>query len=114
MGQETRMVQKKSMAFVKVGSLKLLPPGSATHFEIGDGDAVAVCNVAGALYAIDGICPHAGGPLGHGALDGPILTCPFHGWEFDCITGTIPGDDLKLLATYPVKVEDGEIFVELP
>ena len=34
------MVQKKSMAFVKVGSLKLLPPGSATHFEIGDGDAI--------------------------------------------------------------------------
>ena len=108
------MVQKKSMAFVKVGSLKLLPPGSATHFELGDGGAVAVCNVAGALYAIDGICPHSGGPLGHGALDGPILTCPFHGWEFDCRTGTMPGDDLKLLATYPVKVEDGEIFVELP
>jgi len=108
------MVQKKSMALVKVGSLKLLPPGVATHLEMDDGSAVAVCNVAGALYAIDGICPHSGGPLGHGALDGPILTCPFHGWEFDCRTGTMPGDDLKLQATYPVKVEDGEIFVELP
>jgi nitrite reductase/ring-hydroxylating ferredoxin subunit len=108
------MVQKKSMAFVKVGSLKLLPPGSATQLEMDDGSAVAVCNVAGALHAIDGICPHAGGPLGHGALDGPILTCPFHGWEFDCRTGTMAGDDLKLLATYPVKVDDGEIFVELP
>ena len=65
--------------------------------EIGDGDAVAVCNVAGTLYAIDGICPHSGGPLGHGALDGPILTCPFHGWEFDCRTGRSSADeDLKL------------------
>jgi nitrite reductase/ring-hydroxylating ferredoxin subunit len=101
------------MALVKIGSLKLLPPGSATHVELDDGSAVAVCNVAGALYAIDGICPHSGGPLGYGALDGPILTCPFHGWEFDCRTGTMPGDDLKLQTTYPVKVEDGEIFVEL-
>jgi len=108
------MVQKKSMAFVRVGSLRLLPPGSATHLEMDDGSAVAVCNVAGVLHAIDGICPHSGGPLGHGALDGPILTCPFHGWEFDCRTGTMPGDDLKLQATYPVKVEDGEIFIELP
>jgi nitrite reductase (NADH) small subunit len=108
------MVQKKSMALVKVGALKLLPPGAATHLEMDDGSAVAVCNVAGTLYAIDGICPHSGGPLGHGALDGPILTCPFHGWEFDCRTGTMPGDDLKLQATYSVKVEDGEIFVELP
>ena len=108
------MVQKKSMPLVKVGALKLLPPGSATQLEMNDGSAVAVCNVAGDLYAIDGICPHSGGPLGHGALDGAILTCPFHGWEFDCRTGTMPGDDLKLQATYPVKVEDGEIFVELP
>jgi nitrite reductase (NADH) small subunit len=100
------------MPFVKVGALKLLPPGSATQVDIG-GDAIAVCNVDGTLYAMDGICPHSGGPLGHGALDGPILTCPFHGWEFDCRTGTMAGDqDLKLLTTYSVKVEDGEILVD--
>jgi len=108
------MVQKRDMAFVSVGSLKLLPPGSATHLEMSDGSAVAVCNVAGVLHAIDGICPHSGGPLGHGALDGAILSCPYHGWQFDCRTGTMAGDDLKVLAIYPVKVEDGEIFVELP
>jgi nitrite reductase (NADH) small subunit len=108
------MVQKKSMAFVRVGSLKLLPPGSATHLEMDDGSAVAVCNVGGALYAIDGICPHSGGPLGHGVLDGPILTCPFHAWEFDCRTGVNTADEDLKQATYPVKVEDGEILVELP
>ncbi len=108
------MVQKESMAFVKVGSLKLLPPGSATHFEVGDGDAMAVCNVAGVVYAIDGICPHSGGPLGHGALDGPILTCPFHAWEFDCRTGVNTADEDLKQATYLVKVKDGEIFVDLP
>ena len=99
------------MSFRSVGPLKFLPPGTAIQVDI-DGNAMAICNVDGILHAIDGICPHSGGPLGHGALDGPILTCPFHGWEFDCRTGTMAGDDLKLLATYPVIVEDGEILVD--
>jgi nitrite reductase (NADH) small subunit len=101
------------MAFVKVGALKHLPVGSAMQFEAG-GNAVAVCNVGGALHAMDGICPHSGGPLGHGALDGHMLACPFHAWEFDCRTGLSDVDEYLKLATYPVKVEDGEILVELP
>ncbi|MDP9112229.1 MAG: Rieske 2Fe-2S domain-containing protein [Acidobacteriota bacterium] len=100
------------MAFVKAGLLQQLPPGSAIQVEAG-ADAVAVCNVGGTLYAIDGICPHSGGPLGYGALDGAILSCPFHGWEFDCRTGAFGGNEDLKLATYPVKVEDGEILVEL-
>src|SRR6266446_5391444 len=101
------------MAFMKVGALRLLPPGTALHVRLGD-DAVAVCNVAGNLHAMDGICPHSGGPLGHGALDGHILTCPFHAWEFDCRTGLSEVDEFLKLATYAVKVEDGNILVDLP
>ncbi len=100
------------MAFVRVGALKLLPPGSAIQVHIGD-DAVAVCNVDGTLHAMDGICPHSGGPLGHGALDGAILSCPYHGWEFDCRTGASAADEDVRLPTYAVRVEDGEILVEL-
>jgi len=101
------------MPFVSVGPVNLLAPGTAVQVDI-DGNAVAVCNVDGTLHAIDGICPHSGGPLGHGALDGPILTCPFHAWEFDCRTGVNTADEGLAQATYPVKVEDGEIFVDLP
>ena len=101
------------MAFVRVGPLRHLPAGSAMQFEIGE-NAVAVCNVDGTLHAMDGICPHSGGPLGHGALDGHILTCPFHGWEFDCRTGLSEVDEFLKLATYAVKVEDGNILVDLP
>ena len=101
------------MAFQKVGELRLLPPGSALHVRMGD-DAVAVCNVEGTLYAMDGICPHSGGPLGHGALEGHILACPFHAWEFDCRTGACVSSDRLQQATYPVKVEDGEILVDVP
>jgi nitrite reductase/ring-hydroxylating ferredoxin subunit len=100
------------MAFVKVTALDNVPRGSAVHVTVGEG-AVAVCSVGGALYAIDGICPHAGGPLGHGALDGSTLTCPFHGWAFDCITGRGEPDDGLRQATYPVKVENGEVWVDV-
>ena len=100
------------MAFVSVGPLKLVPPGSAIQADIA-GNAVAVCNVEGTLHAMGGICPHSGGPLGHGALDGPILTCPFHAWEFDCRTGASLADVDFHVATYPVKVERGEILVDL-
>lgn len=106
------MVQE-DMALVKIGPLAQLPPGSAVHVLV-DEEAVAVCNVGGQIYAMDGICPHSGGPLGHGALEGHMLACPFHAWEFDCRTGASPVDDYLKLATYPVRVESGEIFVELP
>ncbi len=101
------------MAFVKIGPLRSLPAGSAMQFERGD-QAVAVCNVAGELHAMDGICPHSGGPLGHGALDGYLLTCPFHGWEFDCRTGQSDVDEYLQQVIYPVRVENGDIYVDLP
>jgi nitrite reductase (NADH) small subunit len=101
------------MALVKVGPLSLLPPGSATHVEVDDG-AVAVCNVNGTLHAVDGICPHSAGPLGHGALHGTTLVCPYHAWGFDCVTGVCDADDELKLATYPVRIENGDIWVDVP
>jgi nitrite reductase (NADH) small subunit len=100
------------MALVKVGPLDVLPPGSVAHVEF-DEDAIAVCNVDGNIYAIDGICPHSGGPLGHGALHGTMLICPYHAWGFDCVTGESDVDEELKLRTHPVKVENGEIWVEV-
>ncbi len=77
-------------------------------------DAVAICNVEGELHAIDGICPHAGGPLGEGALHGRILVCPYHGWEFDCVTGVNLEDDIVRQARFDLKVENGDVLVNLP
>lgn len=101
------------MAFVKIAPLDHLPPGTATHVEMG-GNAIAVCNVAGELYAMDGTCPHARGPLGDGALHDHMLVCPWHAWDFDCRTGESQVDSEIRLATYTVKVEEGDIWVDLP
>jgi nitrite reductase/ring-hydroxylating ferredoxin subunit len=101
------------MPFVKLANVSQLPEGSALHVEIGDG-AVAICNVEGKLHAIDGICPHSNGPLGDGGLHGRILVCPFHAWEFDCVTGLCTADDTLRQARFAVKVEGGDVLVDVP
>jgi nitrite reductase (NADH) small subunit len=91
------------MPFVKVGSLSTLPPGSVMEALVGDG-TYAICNVGReGVYALDGICPHSGGPLGQGALHGATLVCPWHAWEFDCRSGGVP-----------VKIEGDDIFIHVP
>lgn len=84
---------------------------------VGDG-TYAICN-AGAdghveVHALDGICPHAGGPLGQGALHGTTLVCPWHAWEYDCRTGANEMDDGYLIAKMPVKIEGDDILIDVP
>ena len=100
------------MALVKVGLVSQLPPGSVMEAEV-DGNTYAVCNVDGQLHALDGICPHAGGPLGQGALHGTTLVCPWHAWEYDCRTGVNDFDPDVKVATFPVKVEGADILIDL-
>jgi nitrite reductase (NADH) small subunit len=101
------------MPFVKVGTLADLPPGSVMQFEAGE-ETIAVCNADGEIHALEGICPHAGGPLGQGALHGATLVCPWHAWEYDCITGRNSMDEGICLAKFAVRVENGDILVDLP
>lgn len=61
-------------------------PGTSLELVVED-RIVALYNVEGEFFALDGICPHNGGPLGKGALDGCIVTCPWHGWQFDVKNG---------------------------
>jgi nitrite reductase (NADH) small subunit len=104
---------RKNMPFVKLASLAQLPPGSIVEAQSG-GNTIAICNAGGEVYALDGICPHAGGPLGQGALHGTTIVCPWHAWEYDCRTGVNDFDEGVRVATFPVKIEDGEILVDLP
>ena len=101
------------MPLVKVGSLAKLPPGKAMQVDAGD-DTYAICNAGGVLYALDGICPHAGGPLGEGALHGTTLVCPWHAWEYDCRTGVNEGDEDTKVDTFPVRLEGDDILLDLP
>ena len=98
------------MGFVKVGAASLLPAGSVMEALIGD-RSYAVCNLDGHYHALDGTCPHAGGPLGQGRLEGGLVVCPWHEWAFECITGSNDYDPAIKLELFPVKVEGGDILV---
>ena len=96
----------------RIASLSEIPPGSAKEFTVGD-RVVAVFNVDGRLYALDGICPHAGGPLANGKLAGTVITCPWHGFQFDVTTGQHQTSKSLVHPTMRVKVEEGQVWVEM-
>ncbi len=79
-----------------------------------DGRDLAVFLVGEQVRCLDGLCPHEGGPMAEGELAGGIVTCPWHGWAFHCDDGRSVDGEACSLRTYPVKVEDGRVFVALP
>lgn len=101
------------MAKHRIAAVDEIPPGTGKELTAG-GRIVALFNVEGTFYALDGVCPHAGGPLGEGDLQGTVVTCPWHGWQFDVTTGRHCLSAAIQHTTFEVSVEDGEIFVEIP
>jgi nitrite reductase/ring-hydroxylating ferredoxin subunit len=100
-------------AFVSVARAGDMPPGTI-HALTHEGLDFALANVDGTFHAIQGHCPHLQGPLGHGRLNGCVLSCPFHGWQFDVTTGMNEFDHAITIERYEVAVEDGEVCVALP
>ena len=101
------------MSKSKVAEVADLGVGQAKVVDV-DGRSVAVFNVEGRLYAIDNVCPHRGGPLGEGDLEGTIAICPWHGWRWDVTTGCNANNPAVKVACYPVTVEQGAVYVAVP
>ena len=101
------------MARVKVAIKDEVPDGEGRVVEAG-GKTLAIFNVGGTSYAIDNTCAHRGGPLGEGDLDGTVVTCPWHGWRWDVTSGANANNPAVKVACFPVSVEGGDLFVELP
>ena len=97
--------------WIAAGRASQIPPGAAREIEV-QGRVIAVFNVNGTFYAIDGTCPHRGGPLGEGTLDGTIVTCPWHAWQFDVTTGRCQHNPSRV-QTFEVKVEDDQVLVRV-
>lgn len=94
-----------------VGRTEDFPPGTG-HFVMGPFEKpVALFNVGGQFYALNWICPHQGGPLGEGKLEGYTIACPAHGWTFDIRTGAPDHRGGHWTHAYRTKVEDGVVYV---
>lgn len=72
---------------------------------------VCLARFKGDYYALDNRCPHQGGPLGEGMIEGDWVRCPWHGYEYSPINGNVPGGYDDNVATYPVDVRDGGVYV---
>jgi nitrite reductase (NADH) small subunit len=106
-----------------------LPPGARVICEIA-GRSVGVFNVEGNYYALHNRCPHRGGALCEGpltgttlpsatfehryGLEGRIIRCAWHGWEFDVQSGRCLVDERVRARSFPVEIDDGQIFVLMP
>ena len=98
--------------FARVGRADELGPGEKQVYEV-DGIEVVVVNLDGEYFCVENVCTHDGGPLGHGELDGHELVCPRHGARFDARTGAVTRmPAFEPVATYEVKVENGDLLVE--
>ena len=101
------------MAFVKVGKIEDVPPGSAKVYEVG-GRAVAVCNVDGDLFAVDDVCTHDEGSLEQGDMDGFEIECPRHGARFDVRSGDVTAlPAVVSIDTFKVRVEGDDVEIEV-
>jgi nitrite reductase/ring-hydroxylating ferredoxin subunit len=98
--------------FVAVARIEDIPEGEVRAVEAG-GRAIALAHAGGRVYALQGECAHMHGPLGEGHVDGCVLTCPWHGWQYDVRTGENEFDRAITIETFDVQVEDGEIRVAL-
>ena len=98
--------------WVKAASVDQIEEGSGSVIE-AEGKSVAVFNIEGKFHAIDNMCPHRGGPLGEGSLDGNVVTCPWHGWLFDVTTGQCLVNPSVRNMTYNVKTEGQDVYLEI-
>ncbi|OYR81241.1 pyruvate oxidase, partial [Halorubrum distributum] len=90
-----------------------LPEGRVTAVSCG-GTTVAMTRYDGEYAALDNSCPHQGGPLGEGSIEAGCLRCPWHGWDFDPLTGETPGPHDDRVETFPVEVRDDGVYVGFP
>lgn len=97
---------------VYVCELRDIPAGEARAFEV-EGFALAVFNTGDEVFVLENACPHMGAPLSEGEMTDTNVCCHEHGWVIDLVTGQVLERDWARVATFPVEVSDGKVFVQL-
>ena len=98
---------------VRVARLEELVAGELRLVKV-NGTRLVLARVGDAVYACEELCAHQGGPLSEGKLSGTRLACPWHGWQFDVRTGNcLMPTRGGTVASYPVRIEEGEVWVEV-
>jgi len=94
----------------RVCALEDLPLDKGREFVV-DGQVVAVFRTSEGVFAVDGICPHAGGPLAQGMVRKQVVTCPWHGWQFHVQTGCHQITPRICLRKFSVTIDGDDVYV---
>ena len=111
-GTAARVAPRPMNEWISIAAASECPPGGSIE-RVAGGRMVAIVNVAGTFHALDGLCPHQGGPLGTGAVCGTTLTCPWHGWQFDVVTGRHRLSATVRQQVHEIREQDGRLYVRL-
>ncbi|MCU7844440.1 MAG: Rieske 2Fe-2S domain-containing protein [Candidatus Thiodiazotropha sp. (ex Monitilora ramsayi)] len=103
--------KSETLVWHKVLSKDELPEGRVTTVTCRK-KTLCMSHHEGEYGALDNKCPHQGGPLGEGSIENGLLRCPWHGWDYDPVTGKAPGFD-DGVQTFPVEIRDDGIYVGL-
>ena len=100
--------------WIEVCRLDEIPTLGARVLEVEGGDSIAVFRgTSGKVFALRDRCPHKGGPLSQGIVAGDMVTCPLHAWNLSLESGEARAPDVGCVPTYPVRVEDGVVWLSL-
>jgi nitrite reductase (NADH) small subunit len=99
--------------WIPIGRLEDIPPLGARTVNTEEGDIAVFRTQDDQLFALFDRCPHKGGPLSMGIVHGKSVTCPLHNWVLDLEQGCAKAPDEGCVRHYPVKLEDGQVFLSL-
>jgi nitrite reductase (NADH) small subunit len=102
------------MNWIRITKTENIPLREGRSVRIGDHE-IAIFNLGNRFAAIDNDCPHRGGPMCDGIVSGSTVVCPLHGWKISLDSGAVLRPEVCVrVETYPVRVIDGTIAVQLP
>ena len=97
---------------MRIAAAGEIPAGQSRGYTVGRYE-VAVFNIDGTFYAIENSCPHQGGPLADGWLEGPLVTCPWHGWCFDVRSGKMTLGEFACVPRFEVQRRGDDLYVSM-
>ena len=105
--------QNSQNNWIEIGTLADIPKQGARVVRTPDGDIAVFRTLDDEVFALRDQCPHKGGQLSQGIVYGNKVACPLHDWKINLDTGLAVAPDEGCAARFPVKLEDGRVWLSL-
>ncbi len=99
--------------WIDIAALDAIPQRGARVVKTLHGCVAVFRTGSDEVYALDNACPHKNGPLAEGIVHGASVTCPLHNWVISLETGLVQGNDEGQVATYPARIENGRVSLDV-